>query len=388
MRETLHLLHFSREGLSVKRLKIMFFFYRLGGGGAARTILNIVNHLDRTKFEPILVTLDFTYDYEQYVKDDVTFIKLPTKRLRKSMIPLAKLIRNERPDVLFSTVATYNVITILAKLLSLTNVRVIVREAALLGGTKREDRKLKVYGFLYKFANRVVALSEGVKENVIKKYNVKEDKLTVIYNPVDLSHIDKQSTNERLPENLVAILKQNERLIVTAGRLVEEKDQRTLLNAFQLVRREMNCQLAILGEGELEEDLKRYATDLGIANDVHFVGFQQNPYVFFKHADVFALTSRSEGFGHVLVEALATKTPIATTRCNPGADEVLANGEYGKVCDVGDAETMAQHMIELLNLTEAERTKIVEKGRKRANQFAVEKIVEQYERLFRETADS
>src|SRR5690625_6507073 len=93
MRETLHLLHFSREGLSVKRLKIMFFFYRLGGGGAARTILNIVNHLDQSKFEPILVTLNFTYDYERYVHDHVRFIKLPTKRLRSSIRPLAKLIR-------------------------------------------------------------------------------------------------------------------------------------------------------------------------------------------------------------------------------------------------------------------------------------------------------
>src|SRR5699024_8256501 len=98
--------------------KIRFFIYRLSYGGAARTMINIVNHIDRKKFEPILVTLDFTFDYEQHVKDDVTFIKLQTKRLRSAIIPLAKTIREEQPDVLFSTIPNYNTIAILAKVLS------------------------------------------------------------------------------------------------------------------------------------------------------------------------------------------------------------------------------------------------------------------------------
>lgn len=372
----------------MERIKVMFFFYRLGGGGAARTILNIINHLDRTKFEPILVTLDFTYDYERYVRDDVTFIKLPTKRLRNSIIPLAKLLRKKRPHVLFSTVATYNVIAILAKLISFTRVPVIIREAALLGGTQQELKKIRMYRFFYKFATRVVALSEGVKENLRTKYRVKEDKLTVIYNPVDLSHIDEQATSRNLPAQLVAILKKKEPLIVSAGRLVEEKDQKTLLKAFQLVRKAMPAQLVILGDGELKEQLKAYAAKLRIEDAVHFVGFQQNPYIFFHHADVFALSSRTEGFGHVLVEALATKTPIATTRCNPGADEVLQNGKCAKVSPVGDAHALAEAIKQLLTLQEEERKEIVENGRKRANEFAASTIVEQYERLFIDTVEA
>src|SRR5699024_7185688 len=140
----------------------MIFIYRLGGGGAARTILNIVNHLDRDKFEPLLVTLDFTYDYEQYVYKDVKFVKLQTKRLRSSIIPLAKLIRKERPDLIFSTIPTYNTVATLAKLLSFTNTKLIVREAAFLGGNWKENITLKIYGMLYRFADRVIALSNGV----------------------------------------------------------------------------------------------------------------------------------------------------------------------------------------------------------------------------------
>src|SRR5690625_6168117 len=77
----------------------MFFIYRLSYGGAARTIMNIVNHLDRNKFEPILVTLNYTFAYEQYLKNDVELVKLDTKRLRSSIVPLAKLIQKEQPHI-------------------------------------------------------------------------------------------------------------------------------------------------------------------------------------------------------------------------------------------------------------------------------------------------
>lgn len=366
----------------MERKKVLFFIYRLGGGGAARTMLNIINHLDRRQFDPMLVTLDFTYDYETFVKRDVTFIKLPTKRLRASILPLAKLIRTERPDLMFSTVATYNVISSLAKIVSLTSTPLIVREAAYLGMTKKESRMLPIYGFCYRFAKRVVALSEGVRQNLKDNYKVNPTKISVIYNPVDLQHIRHEATTQSIPERLVALLKKNKPIIVTAGRFVKEKDQQTLLRAFSKVNETIPSSLVLLGEGELKEELQTLAENLGIHEDVHFVGFQQNPYVFFYHANLFALSSLTEGFGHVFVEAMATGTPIVTTRCQPGADEVLANGTYGKICPLGNADKMAEKIIEVLTLSKEEHEKVIQRGYKRAEDFAVEKIVKQYEALF------
>ena len=234
----------------MERKKVLFFIYRLGGGGAARTILNIVNYIDRKKFEPILVTLNFTYDYEQYVKEDVTFIKLNTKRLRSAIIPLAKLIRKEKPDLLFSTIPNYNTVTILAKLLSFTPTKLIVREAAFLGGSRKENLQLKLYGFLYRFAQRVVALSHGVKENLVRRYGVKRNKIEVIYNPVDLNHIENEA-DKSLPEQYEGIFTDdNVKKIVSAGRLVKEKDQHTLIKAFANVQEKIASELIILGEGE------------------------------------------------------------------------------------------------------------------------------------------
>lgn len=369
--------------LDVEKKKIMFFIYRLSYGGAARTMMNIVNHIDRNKFEPILVTLDFTFEYEQYVKEDVNLIKLDTKRLRSAIIPLAKLIRKEQPHILFSTIPNYNTIAILAKLLSRTKTKVIVREAAYLGGTCKENVQLRGYGLLYAFAKKVIALSVGVKENLVARYGVKNNKVQVIYNPVDLDYIE-QAMLEPIAEKHQSLFSSDRKVIVTAGRLVKEKDHATLLRAFHQVVQQVPSELIILGEGELEASLKTLATELNIDEHVHFVGFQQNPYNFFHQSDVFTLTSITEGFGHVLVEAMATQTPVVSTRCSPGGEEVLQNGAYGKLCEVGNATEVAEQLTEVLQYSETERTKMITKGQERATTFSIEQIVTQYEQTFLE----
>lgn len=357
----------------------MFFIYRMGGGGAARTMLNIINHLDRKKFKPILVTLDFTYTYEDYVRDDIQFIKLPVTRLRQAIVPLSKLIRTEKPDLLFSTVPNYNTIAILAKLLSRTQTKLIVREAAYLGGTTKENIKLRGYGLLYRAADRVIALSEGVKQNLINRYTLNEAHIKVIYNPVDLQHIRNESERQIEERDL---FNNDRKIIITAGRLVAEKDHASLLAAFAKIDRKLKAHLIILGEGELEASLKELVAELEIEEQVSFLGFKQNPYAYIKRADVFTLTSTTEGFGHVLVEALALGVPVVSTRCNPGAEEILGDETYGMLADVGDVNTLTRHLERALSLQEDERSAIIAKGKKRASEFAAEHIVEQYEQIF------
>jgi len=206
--------------------------------------------------------------------------------------------------------------------------------------------------------------------------------LKVIYNPVDLYHINEQA-KKPLPDDLKHLFtKEQIRSIVSAGRLVKEKDQQTLIKAFAKIQKEIDSQLIILGEGELETELQTLTKQLDIDDKVHFVGFQKNPYVFFQRADLFVLTSLNEGFGHVFVEAMATGTPIVSTRCNPGAEEVLENGEYGMLAEVGDVDDVAAKMMQALQMTEDERASFVQKGYKRAEQFNVTNIVNQYEKLF------
>lgn len=109
----------------LKKIKVIFFIYQMGAGGAARTMLNILNNMDRTKFTPVLVTLDYDGSYENYINEDIKFIKLKTKRLRSAILPLAKVIRTEKADIVFSTIPNYNTIAIAARVLSLDRKSVV-----------------------------------------------------------------------------------------------------------------------------------------------------------------------------------------------------------------------------------------------------------------------
>src|SRR5699024_2024023 len=102
---------------------------------------------------------------------------------------------------------------------------------------------------------------------------------------------------------------------ISAGRLVEQKDYKTLLKAFQLISQRINSRLVILGKGPLENELKLLAKELDIQKKVSFLGFQSNPYKYMKKANVFILSSKWEGFGHVIVEAMAVGTPVISTDC-------------------------------------------------------------------------
>ncbi|AXF56520.1 glycosyltransferase [Salicibibacter kimchii] len=366
----------------MEKTKVMFFIYELGAGGAARTLLNIINHLDRTRFTPILVTLNFKGTYEQELADDVTFIKLDTKRLRKAIFPLAKVIRTEKPHIVFSTqFPDLNVAAILANLFSFTRAKSIVREADHFGGSFRANTKLLITGLFYKFARQVISLSEGVKENLVRRYKIKPAHIQVIHNPIDVENI-QEKMNEAIDAEHRDLFAPEENVIVTAGRLVAQKDQQTLLKAFAHVNTRMKSRLVILGEGPLQATLEQQAVELNIDTRVHFIGFQNNPYRYFHKADVFALSSKHEGFSHVIAEALATGTPVVSTDCRSGPAEVLNNGEFGSLCEVGNDEQMAGQIVEAMSFSGKER---VEKGCKRAKDFDAGQIVAQYEETFLRT---
>lgn len=369
----------------MKKTKVIFFIYQLGAGGAARTMLNILNNIDRKRFNPILVTLDYEGNYEQYLNPDITFVKLKTKRLRSAIIPLAKVIRKERPDIVFSTIPNYNTVAILARLLSFTKAKNVVREAAFLGGSTKQNTKLFLYGRLYRFATKVIALSNGVKDNIVKRYKINKKKIEVIYNPVDIENIHERIQTGSIKQEHQAIFQDDAKVIVTAGRLVQDKDHHTLLKAFAKLQEKMatkKTKLVILGEGELQEELKQFARKQAIEEDVYFIGFQENPYIYFEKADLFVLSSLREGFGHVLAEALAVGTPVVSTNCKPGATEVLQNGLYGRLTPVGDAEKLATAMYNILSLEEKRIEEIINKGQERAQDFDAKTIAKQYEKMF------
>jgi glycosyltransferase involved in cell wall biosynthesis len=164
--------------------------------------------------------------------------------------------------------------------------------------------------------------------------------------------------------------------VLGAGRLTAQKDFATLLSAFALAKERQPLRLIILGEGELRDPLQALASELGVAPEVRFPGFVENPYAFMSRSRVFVLSSAWEGFGLVLVEAMACGTPVVSTDCPAGPAEILEGGKYGRLVPVGDAIALAEAI--LATLAGPIPADVL---RRRADDFSLEKIGAEYLRV-------
>jgi glycosyltransferase involved in cell wall biosynthesis len=158
-----------------------------------------------------------------------------------------------------------------------------------------------------------------------------------------------------------------------------QKDFNTLITAFAVLRRSRHAKLVILGEGSLRDKLEAQAFRLGVADDILMPGFQSNPYAWYATADVFVLSSVHEGFGNVLVEAMACGTPVVSTDCPSGPAEILENGRYGRLVPVSDPISLAKAIKEQLDAVQD-----LNLVRARAREFSVEAAVDAYIKLIHE----
>jgi glycosyltransferase involved in cell wall biosynthesis len=158
-----------------------------------------------------------------------------------------------------------------------------------------------------------------------------------------------------------------------AGRFVEQKQFSVLLKAFKLLTRHSDVRLALAGKGPLKEDLHNLAVALDIEDRVDFLGFVPNPYKYMRRASLLAVSSRYEGFGLILTEALACGTPVVSTDCPGGPSDILDDGKYGELVDVGDPRGLADAMARTLS-DPPESDRLVE----RARHYDVEKVADRY----------
>lgn len=363
--------------------KIMFFLYSLAGGGAERTVINIINNLDKDKFDILLVLgTNKNNDYKHLLSHEIRIHFLNSKKLRFSIFKLVSCINKEKPDLMFSTLNPNNIILLLAKIISFKRIPAVVREA----NNRTQSGSVSIVNknatrLLYNFvSNKVIALSNGVKEDLVNNFNINEEKINVIHNPVEIENI------KLLKDELVTDFhkEKNEKLIIAVGRLVHQKDYHTLIRAFAIITKKVKSRLLILGKGALELELKKEVKSLGLEDKVTFLGFKKNPYKYMKKSDVFILSSKWEGFGHVVVEAMATGTPVISTNCKSGPNEIIKDNDYGILVPVGDYELLASKAIELLR-DEVTRMKYIKKGHIRAFDFNAREIVKHYENVFEET---
>lgn len=335
---------------------IAFFLPSVRGGGAQRVIVNLLQGMSQRglALDLVLATVDGVF-LEQ-LPPTVRLVDLEAGRLIRSLVPLVKYLRQERPRYLVSSMSHANLVALWAARLAgagtpvMATVHNTMSQSTGQGsrlGAALEPALLRAF---YPWADSIVAVSAGAADDLARTTGLPRERIRVIYNPV-------------ITPPLLAMARQapdhpwfaegQPPVVVGVGRLTRQKDFATLLRAFAEVRRRRPARLVILGDGEDRGALEALAAGLGVQDDVALPGFRDNAMAYMAGAGVFVLSSAWEGLPTVLIEALAAGTRVVSTDCPSGPREILQEGRLGALVPVGDVPALAAAIEAALERPEA-----------------------------------
>ncbi|MEX0661272.1 MAG: glycosyltransferase [Balneolaceae bacterium] len=362
------------------KIKIGLLVGTLNSGGAERMMVNLANSLHEQGMAVKLILVNKTGPYLAEVHSAIEIVDLKAKSGVKSVFfKLRKLLYGNSLDVLISTQPHINSVVGFCTIGLKHKPLLIFREA------NTPDSKYSETGYIsnqlfkigFKFSDHYVAVSNGVKDAISNYYNIDEQHITTIYNPVVDATLEQKS--KEMPDH--PWLAQNEiPVIIAMGRVVPQKDHKLLMNAFARVLKVQKAKLLVLGDKdqnpEYAAELVALVKTLGIKDSVELIGFKPNPFSYLSKASLFVLSSIYEGLPGSLVQALACGCPVVSTNCPSGPAEILENGKYGKLVPVGNVDALTKAILESL---EEEHDK--DKLKSRASDFSAEKAGEKYLRL-------
>jgi glycosyltransferase involved in cell wall biosynthesis len=325
-----------------KDKNIMFIIQALSNGGAERIMSYltqgfsgaenkylVVYHLSESeyKYDGVLINLDIKPSRHKIVKVINYF---------RRIFKLRKLKRELNIDKAISLLDSPNIVNILSKGREQVVISIRNHKSEEINGVQKKLYKY-LARYLYNKADNIVAISEGVKEDLVNNYSVKGEKVKVIYNPVNIQYVDSIK-NEEIEEKYKDIFEGP--VVINSGRLSQQKGQWHLIRAFsEVVKIIPEAKLVILGKGAMEDYLRGLINKLNLEKNVFLLGFQNNPFKYISKCKLFVLSSLFEGFGNVIVEAMACGSVVISTDCKSGPREILAPGT-----DINSEITAAERM--------------------------------------------
>lgn len=298
------------------RIAIIFDFLR--GGGAQYVAGMLSKYLDKTHQVYLLLkdTKNIVYQYggvlvnvgcdgEDYIEDNVRKAK-----------------RKYKIDVSISHMEFFNHINISTRV----HDRIIIVEHSCQFHRLSKEYLIDFKDMLlYRNADHAVAVSEGVKQELLEMPGMRTENISVIYNFFDAQNVRKQSQESvEYPKELEKWIKDGCRLITTIGRLVEEKDHIKLIRQFgKCIAKDNKLRLVIIGGGYAEDRLHSEIKELGLTESICITGYMPNPFPILKLADLFVLSSLVEGYGNVILEAMTLRIPVVAVDCFAGPREIL-----------------------------------------------------------------
>lgn len=367
--------------------RVCFVLPSLNGGGAERAAVQILNALDPAAWDRSMYLFDRT---GPYLSDLDPGVALSAGEAGASRVgrwaALRRYLRQRRPDLIVSFLSYFSVLS--AARAAATGARVVFNQQTPMSAFLSDDdydwrhpwhrRAFSVVARIgYRLADGVITTSEGVADDLVRAFGVARDRIRVVHNPVRIDAVEKAAAEALDPAH--------ERVwshpaIVAAGRLADAKNYPLMLDALALLRRRVPARLFILGAGDREGAMREQIDRLGLAGDVVLCGFQPNPWKYIARADVFALTSRYEGFGNVLVEAMACGVPVVAT-ASPGTREIVTDGVDGLLVDPHHPAAMAASLSAVLT-DAARRARMAAAARRSATRFSTDAIAAEYDVVF------
>ena len=359
--------------INMKR-KIFLVIPTLGGGGAENLVVNLAAKLNRDLYDVKIICLyGKTNCKEIYLKQiaenniDVTFLNKKNGIDFIIVLKLITLIRKENPAIIHSHLYASTYVFIAALICKKRFIHTVHNVA---------DRELPKFhrilmGLAYSCNISIpIAISIAVKESMKKLYKNKINCIEVIYNGID---INKFFSNTKKRNNIINF--------ISIGRLTSQKNHKLLLEAFYILSQELNnIQLTILGEGELKTDLETLVNSYNISDKVFFKGYISNIERFLSTSDIFILTSGYEGFGLVIVEAMASELPIIASKVD-AIPEIVRDGIDGYLLEANDLVGFVDKM-KLLATNKDLRQSLGKNSKKRAEKFSLDEMVNNYEKIY------
>lgn len=333
-------------------MRIALLFPSLKGGGVQRAMINLATGLKKQDG----ISVDFVVGkaagpFMELVPAGVRIIELGGNGMLGRVPMLIRYLQKERPNCLMSAQYHVNLTAILARWLAGTKTPLVISEHNDIQAVYKNAQSLKerlstrLTSVFYPFADRIVAVSQGVAISLSKWTKIPVSRINVIYNPlVNKGFIDSAHESVKHPWFEPG----QPPVVLAVGRLEPQKDFTTLLKAFNLVRKKKTARLLILGEGSQRQLLEKQIKTMDLTEFVQMPGYAANPYGFMSRAAVFVLSSAWEGFPSVLVEAMACGCQLVSTDCPSGPTEILEGGRLGKLVPVGDYSALANAICKTL----------------------------------------
>lgn len=350
----------------------------LHGGGAERVAVNLANGFVRRGYAVDMVLLSADGVFLADLLPEIRVIDLKAYRMLMALLPMVRYLRQSRPGALLACMWPLTVIALWAHRLSRVPTRMVVAEHTTwsrdeIAGSKFGRWKVSTtMHHAFAHADAIVTVSKGAADDLALFANLERETITAIYNPISGDEKRRYSG----PHPSANWWTGTHHRVLAVGTLKSIKDYSTLVAAFALLRKQVDARLLILGEGECRSALEVQVRRLGLDGFVFMPGFATDLLPYYQRADLHVLSSTGEGFGNVIVEALAAGTPVVSTDCPSGPREILCDGQFGRLVPVGDASALAAAMAESLASTH-DRDAL----KARAQDFSIDKAVGHYVEL-------